>query len=106
MKLPWVSRERFEDERERSRKLEEELVKLRELLIPQLRTAPAAPAATLIGMDTDLSKIQPISGKPTLAVVMADANREAYRRAMSPGAKSVSEELSENAKNMRRVSNG
>jgi len=104
MKLPWVSRERYEEAQEHSRKLEAELDRLREILIPQLRAAPPAP--TIVGLDTDLSKIQPIAGRPTLAVVMADANREAYRRAQTTGAKGIAEELAENAKKMRRVSNG
>ena len=106
MKLPWVSRERFDEERERNQKLEAELNRLRELLIPQLRTPPAASAESIIGMDTDLSKIQPIAGKVTLSMVTSAANREAYKRSQTAGAKSVAEELTENAQKTRRVSHG
>lgn len=100
MKLPWVSRERFEEEKERSRKLEDELKHLREILIPQLR--PAVAPLTLTE-NTDFSKVQPIPGRPTIANVMADANREAYSRARVPGAKSVSVELAESHAAMSRI---
>jgi hypothetical protein len=108
MKLPFVSRERFEQEQCRSQKLEAELEKLREILIPQLRAAPADALLKSITADADLSKIQPIQGKPTIALVMADANREAYRRAQVPGAKGVAEELAEKAQGLmqRRAANG
>jgi hypothetical protein len=102
MKWPWVSRDRYEDERERSRRLEGELERLREILIPQLRPAVAPLVLT---ENTDFSKVQPIAGKPTIANVMADANRAAFKASQTPGAKGIARELAE-SQQKRAVVNG
>jgi hypothetical protein len=101
MKWPFVSRERFEDERARNEELKAEIRQLREVLIPQLRQAPAA--TPLLAENSDLSKIQPIPGKPTLAVVIAAANKAAYDRSRTIGARSITEDLAEAQAHMARL---
>ena len=100
MKFWFVSRERFEDERKRCAKLEAEIERLHELLIPGLRAPTPEPAVeTLqIGENTDLSKIVPIQGKPTIAFIMGKANQAAALAAQIPGAKGIARELAERAR--------
>jgi hypothetical protein len=100
MKWPWVSRERFEDAKEAIARLQAENKELREILIPQLREAPVPLALT---ENTDFSKVQPIPGKPTLAVVMGEANKAAFERARTPGARSITEDLAEARERMTRI---
>jgi hypothetical protein len=89
MKFPFVSRERFDEERARALKAEKELEEMRAKFLAFLESEPT-PA---IGDGTDLGKIQPIAGRPTIANVIAYANTEAFRRAQTPGARGVSEDL-------------
>ena len=95
MKLPFVSRERFEDEVKRSEKLEAECERLRALLIPGLRESQPAPEKMKLDLNTDLSKIQPVPGKPTIANVTAQANQAALTRSKTPGSKPLSQEVIE-----------
>jgi len=99
----FVSRERFDDERARCLKLESELERLRELLIPGLRqpAPPAAPvevAPIILTEGTDFETIQPISGRPTIAQIVGSANRAAIERAKTPGAAGIAHELAEQMK--------
>ena len=95
MKLPFVSRERFDDERARCEKLEAELAELRKLLIPGL--APQVkPLIPKMDVNTDLSTVQPIPGRATIAMVTSAANRAAFTRSQTPGAKPLSQEVAEN----------
>jgi len=100
MKLPWVSRERYDEAKEAIARLHAELKELREILIPQLRETPVPMTLT---ENTDFSKVQPIPGKPTLSVVMAEANKAAFDRARVPGARSITEELAEARERMTRI---
>jgi hypothetical protein len=93
MPWPFVSRERFDEERVRREKAESDLEVLREKFLDYLERHPAA--LPVIGADTDLSKIQPISGRPTIANVIATANRDAYAAAQVPGAKGIAAQLEE-----------
>ena len=103
MKWPWVSRDRYDEERARTLKLETELKELREILIPQLRPAPPPPI--VLTENTDFSKVQPIPGKVTLAMVTAEANKAAFKRAQTPGSKGIAQELAESQK-IKAVVNG
>lgn len=95
-----VSRERYDESLARIAELQEQNRKLTELLIPAMR----APSAVIpIDHNTDLSKMQPIPGKPTIANVIAYANAQAQKRAETPGAKSVTEELAEHASVWRKA---
>lgn len=92
MRLPFVSRERLEEQQRRCEKLE---IEVRELLLlalpglrPQLEMAPLTP-------ETDLSGVVPISGRPTLAIITANANRAAQQRAKQIGSMPISQELAE-----------
>jgi hypothetical protein len=96
----FVSRERFEDERRRCEKLEAELERLRELLIPGLRAPTPAAAPVEVPMltlteGTDFEDIQPISGRPTIAQIVGSANRAALERTRTPGAAGIAHELAE-----------
>lgn len=99
MKLPWVSRERFDEERSRAIKAEDALEAMREKFLAYLQATPTMP---MIGENTDLGKVQPISGRPTIANVIDVANRDAYDRARM-GGKSVTEELKEARSRMNRT---
>jgi hypothetical protein len=99
-KFWFVSRERFEDERHRCEKLEAELDRLRELLIPGLRQpvpppAPAEVAPIVLTEGTDFETIQPISGRPTIAQIVGKANRAALDRTKVPGDTGIAQELAE-----------
>ena len=100
MRLPFVSRERFDEERARVVKAEADLEAMREKFLAYLQTAPVAP---VIGENTDLSTIQPIAGRPTIANVIAIANRDAYKAAQVPGAKGVAAQLEEARTNLLRI---
>jgi hypothetical protein len=93
MRFPWVSRERFDEERSRAVKAEADLEALRAKFLDYLERHPAA--LPVIGAETDLSKIQPISGRPTIANVIGFANQSAYAAAQVPGAKGVAAQLDE-----------
>jgi hypothetical protein len=101
MKLPWVSRERFDEERSRAVKAEEALEAMRAKFLDYLERHPAS--SMIIGEDTDLGKIQPIAGRPTIANVIAIANRDAYKAAQVPGAKGVAAQLEEARTNLLRI---
>ena len=101
MKFPWVSRERFEEERSRAQKAESDLEALRAKFLDYLERHPAA--LPVIGAETDLSKIQPISGRPTIANVIGFANQSAYAAAQVPGAKGVAAQLDEMRTKLLRV---
>lgn len=94
MRFPFVSRDRYDELLARTQKLEQENRELLETLIPSLRATPMLPSLTA---ETDLSGIQPIANKPTLAQITASANRAAAQRAKTPGSASVVEELNEAA---------
>ena len=100
MRLPVVSRERFDEERARAVKAEADLEAMREKFLAYLQTASVAP---VIGENTDLSTIQPIAGRPTIANVIAIANRDAYKAAQVPGAKGVAAQLEEARTNLLRI---
>jgi hypothetical protein len=98
MKLPFVSRERFDEkaaevERERARadKIQEDLDALRTKFLDYIDRHRVAPLT--IGEDTDLGSIQPIAGRPTIANVISDANSAAYRAAQN--GKSITREIEE-----------
>ena len=93
MRFPWVSRERFDEERSRAQKAETDLEALRTKFLDYLERHPAA--LPVIGAETDLSKIQPIQGRPTIANVIGFANQSAYAAAQVPGAKGVAAQLDE-----------
>ncbi len=109
MPFPFVSRARFDDERERRKEAERELSVTRERLETELRDSrerillalkPREPdkSETLrLTEETDLSQIMPIAGKPTLATITSAANLEAQRRANTDGAKGIVHEMLENA---------
>ncbi len=105
MRWPFVSRERFDEERARAVKAETALDELREKFLDYIANQTAVP---VIGEATDLSKIQPISGRPTIANVIATANIEAYKRAQA-GGKPLSQEVAEaqaKMSNLKRQVNG
>ncbi len=101
MKLPWVSRERFDEERARAVKAETALEELRQKFLDYIQSQQVA--STVIGENADLSKIQPIAGRPTIANIIDIANRDAYKIAQTPGAKSVVEQLDEARSKMNRT---
>lgn len=85
-----VSRERFEEVKSRADRLEEEKRAL-QLEIMALKIA----AATTFDRSAPVEAWQPIPGKPTIAIVTAEANKAALRAAETPGAKGVAQELME-----------
>ncbi len=93
MQFPFVSRERFVESQDRIRRLEEENRRLTEILIPAMRAPSESPLR--IAEDSDLSKIQPIPGKPTIASIQAEANLAALKNSEIPGAKSIAESVQE-----------
>jgi len=101
LKLPFVSRERFEDEKARADKFE--ALYLKSLAPPVNATAPEA---LMPPKDAPLEAWQPIPGKPTIMSVINKANHDAAARASDPNAKlSVSEELArKDSKLFRRAS--
>jgi hypothetical protein len=101
MKFPWVYRERFDEERARVQKAEEALEALRLKFLDYLERHPAA--LPVIGADTDLGKIQPIAGRPTIANVISFANQSAFAAAQVPGAKGAAAQLEEERMKMMRV---
>jgi hypothetical protein len=101
LKLPFVSRERFDEERARRQKAESELDAMRDKFLAYIESQSAP--APVIGADTDLSKITPINGRPTIANVIATANRDAYKASQIPGAKSVAAQLEESQKKLLQI---
>jgi len=101
MKIPWVSRERFDEERARAVKAETALEDLRQKFLDYIQNQQSA--APVIGENTDLSKIQPIAGRPTIANIIDIANRDAYKIAQIPGAESVTEQLAKARDRMNRT---
>jgi len=101
MRFPWVSRERFNEERTRAQKAEDALEALRTKFLDYLERHPAA--LPVIGAETDLSKIQPIQGRPTIANVIGFANQSAYAAAQVPGAKGVAAQLDEMRARLLRI---
>lgn len=101
MKLPWVSRERFDEERARAVKAEAALEELRQKFLDYIQNQQIA--APVIGDGTDLSKIQPISGRQTIANIIDVANRDAYKAAQIPGAKGIAQQLEEARSKMNRI---
>ncbi len=99
--LPFVSRERFEEEHKRAQKAEDALEALRVKFLDYLERHPAA--MPVIGAETDLSKIQPISGRPTIANVIGFANQSAFAAAQVPGAKGVAAQIEEARQKITRV---
>lgn len=101
MRFPFVSRERFEDEKARADKFEALYLKS---LAPLVNAA--APAPLLPPTDAPLEAWQPIPGKPTIMTVINKANHDAAARAKDPNAKlSVAQELAEkDSKLFRRAS--
>lgn len=99
MRFPFVSRERFDDERARCLKLEHEVERLRELLSPALRATPPPPEIRTVEKitlteGTDFATIMP-AGRPTLAHITSEANKAALERAKTPGAAGIAHELAE-----------
>jgi len=92
MRFPFVSRDRYDELLARTQKLEQENRELLETLIPTLRYSPAA-----VSTAPEVSSMQPIANKPTLAQITARANKAAAERAKTPGSTSVVEELNEAA---------
>lgn len=90
MRLPFVSRERFEEEKWRADKL---LIENRDLQLQVMELKIAA--ATTFDRSAPVEAWQPIPGKPTIAIVTAEANKAALRAAETPGAKGVAQELME-----------
>lgn len=112
MPLPFVSRERFEDERARAVKAETALAvsesaleSLREKFLDYIDKHRIQPL--VLDEETDLGKVQPIRGRPTIANVISEANTAAYVSAKS--GHSLAEELDrvrEKILNVKRVANG
>jgi hypothetical protein len=92
MPLPFVSRERLVEAQERIKALEAENKRLTEMLLERLQK----PAPFSLDQK-DLSAVQPIPGRPTIANVIGEANRAAYQNAQTPGAKSIATDLAERA---------
>ena len=97
-KLPFISRERFEDERARCLKLEAEVERLQRILIPDAHSREEAPPKHIrenlrLTEGTDFATILPIPGKVTIAKVINEANRAAMERSKTQGALGISEEL-------------
>ena len=84
MKLPWVSRERLEEQQARCEKLENEVREMMLLLLPGLR-APQPADIPKIGPDTDLSKVHIIPGRETIATLRSRATLAAEKRAREGG---------------------
>lgn len=79
---------------------------MREHLLAAL-TAPAT--MPTLGDGSDLGKVQPIHGRPTIANVIAVANRDAFAASQVPGAKSVVAQMEEaraHLKVIKRTVNG
>lgn len=105
MKLPFVSRERFDDERKRAEKAEASLEEIRAQFLDYIDRHRVAPLT--LGEDTDLGRVQPINGRPTIANVISEANTAAYRAAQ--GGRSLAEELDrqrEKILTIKRAANG
>lgn len=99
MRLPFVSRERFEEAQARIKELEDKNNVLTERLI---LSAEKSKSSGIDLSEDDLSKIKPIAGRPTIASIQAEANTAAYRNAQTPGAKSLAVQLAEHAKVWRQ----
>lgn len=105
MKFPFVSRERLNEAKDRIAALEAANIALREQLT-EARIAAATPHRNIeepIDIDTTW---QPIPGKPTIAVVMSEANKAAQKRAETPNAKGIAQELEEKQKTTFRRASG
>lgn len=101
MNFPFVSRERFDEERARAVKAEDALEVLRLKFLEYLERHPATPLT--IGEDTNLGLIQPIQGRATIANVIEIANRDAYKAAQVPGAKGIADQVREAQSKMMRI---
>jgi hypothetical protein len=113
MQLPFVSRERFNDERARAVKAETALVEsqnaleeMRQKFLDYIERHRIEPLK--ISEDTDLGSVQPIGGRPTIANVISYANAGAYKAAASGGESVVKVLERERAKIMdiKRAANG
>ena len=114
MRFPFVSRERLDEAKTQIAELRAEVSGLREqvtelteekdALKQELIDSYRIPQELIsITPDADLSVIQPM-GRPTIASIVAKANRAAASR--KPGEVSVSEELAEAAFKGRKQANG
>ncbi len=106
MRFPWVSRERYEELKERLEKVEAQRDSLLGLTPKQVTQS------IVVDENTDLSQVQPIPNKPTLAMITAAANKEAKKRALDPNGKPIPVELAEaglkgriDAAQLRKVAN-
>lgn len=94
MKLPFVSRERFDEAREQIAALEKERQQLFDRILVLSGQKPIfgeLPKAVELPAP-DLTGLEPIQGKPTLANITAKANKEAHKRA-AEGKDSIIAEL-------------
>jgi len=113
MQFPFVSRERFNDERQRAVKAEAALVEaqaaletMRQKFLDYIERHRIEPLK--LDEKTDLGSVQPIAGRPTIANVISFANEGAYKAAVS-GGESVARQLErERAKLMdiKKAANG
>ena len=111
LRFPFVSRDRFEDERKRAERAEAKVESLEQQLLAALRPVPVSPLRTeplVLTEDTDLSTVLPIQGKPTLASITAQANKAARDRVKAPGSPSIAMELYQEAakKPVLKAANG
>ena len=100
--FPFISRERFEELKERCERLEQENRILQADLIAAKIEAKLTPPSAA-GRDLNW---QPIPGKPTIVSVMGEANRAAYSAAQTPGAKGVAREMQEREKQTLKAAHG
>jgi hypothetical protein len=92
MRLPFVSRERFDESQKRIADLEAQLKQAAaDLLAAKIE---AATVGMRVPSDVD-PMMQPIPGRPTIATITAAANKAAEDRAKIPGAKGIADELRE-----------
>lgn len=104
MTLPFVSRGRFEDAQARIAQLEAENRRLLAMLLPTSEEKPKAEPISL--SEADLSKIQPVPGRATVATITADATKAAYGRLHTPEKRSLAEDLNRIEAPSRRQSVG
>ena len=97
MKIPFVSRERFDEMAMRAVRLEEENRALRNELTA-IKISAASKSA--LPPDADMSW-QPIPGKATIATIVAQANAAGELAVRTPGAKGPSREIEERRKELQ-----
>ena len=112
MKLPFVSRDRFDEkvaelecERVRTKDAQDALDTMRAKFLDYIEKHRIQPLT--INDDTDLAKVQPIAGRPTIGNVISEANSAAYRAAQT--GKSITKEIEQAAAkiaNSGKVANG